>query len=184
MNYTQLFDRWVALTTLSEKDRGDLLNNLHEEVVSGTQTFASLACSEMGRVLDEAGYKERNVYLEAIAPVVAMAALDGYLLSKIERGVNPITEKLASQESSKGLGNRWSTQFQKDQSRSYIDKIDPIVEMLLQKIQDLRINQAISFHKEIIDLPYKSVEQVHQYIGWCIHQGYVLGVLEQELSHA
>ena len=184
MNYIQLFDRWVALTTLSEKDRTDLLQNLHEEVVSGTQTLASLACSEMGRVLDEAKYEARNAYLEAIAPVVSMAALDGYLLSKIELGVNPQEEKLALRESTKGLGNRWSTQFQSDQSRSYIDKIDPIVGMLLQRIQDLRINQAISFYKDVIDLPYKAVEQVHQYIGWCVYQGYVLGVVEQELSHA
>ena len=184
MNYTQLFDRWVKLTTLSEKDRADLLQNLHEEVVSGTQTLAALSCSEMGRVLDEAKYEARNTYLEAIAPVVAMAALDGYLLAKIEQGVNPQVEKLATRESTNGLGNRWSAQFQKDQSRSYIDKIDPIVSMLLQKITDLRINQAISFHKEVIDLPYKQVEQMHQYIGWCVHQGYVLGVVEQELSHA
>lgn len=183
MNYTQLFDRWVALTTLSEKDRGDLLNNLHEEVVSGTQTLGALACSEMGRVLDEAKYEARNVYLEAVAPVVAMAALDGYLLALIEREVNPQTEELAFRESTKGLGNKWSTQFQKDQSRSYIDKIDPILVMILQKIQELRINQALSFHREVIDLPYKVTEQLHQYIGWCVHQGYVLGVMEQELRH-
>ena len=184
MSYIQLFDRWVALTTLSEKDRGDLLNNLHEEVVSGTQTLASLACSEMGRVLDEVKYAARNTYLEAVAPVVSMAALDGYLLSKIEQGVNPQEQKLALKESTNGLGNRWSAQFQNDQSRSYIDKIDPIVSMILQKMTELRINQTISFHKEIVDLPYKQVEQMHQYIGWCVHQGYVLGVVEQELSHA
>lgn len=183
MNYTQLFDRWVVLTTLSEKDRGDLLNNLHEEVVSGTQTLGALACSEMGRVLDEAKYEARNVYLEAVAPVVAMAALDGYLLALIEREVNPQIEELASRESTKGLGNKWSTQFQKDQSRSYIDKIDPILVMILQKIQELRVNQALSFHREVIDLPYKVTDQLHQYIGWCVHQGYVLGVMEQELRH-
>lgn len=184
MNYTQLFDRWVALTTLSEKDREELLAHLHEEVVSGTQTLASLACSEMGRVLDEVNYKARDAYLEAVAPVVAMAALDGYLLSKIEQGVNPLTEQLSLKESTKGLGNRWSSQFQKDQSRSYIDKIDPIVGMILQKVNALRINQAISFYTGIIDLPYKTVENAHQYIGWCVYQGYVLGVVEQELSHA
>jgi len=184
MNYLQFFDRWVALTTLSEKDRAELLNNLHEEVVSGTQTLASLACSEMGRVLDEVSYQARDIYLEAVAPVVSMAALDGYLLSKIELGINPQAEKLVLKESTNGLGNRWSAQFQSDQSRSYIDKIDPIVGMILQRIQDLRINQAISFYKDVIDLPYKTVEQMHQYIGWCVYQGYVLGVIEQELSHA
>lgn len=184
MNYTQLFDRWVTLTTLSENDRADLLQNLHEEVVSGTQTLGALSCSEMGRVLDEAKYEDRNVYLEAVAPVVAMAALDGYLLSKIVQGINPLTEQLSTRASTTTLGNRWSSQFQKDQSKSYIDKIDPIVGMILHKITDLRINQAVSFHTKIIDLPYTIVEHVHQYIGWCVHQGYVLGEVEQELTHA
>lgn len=184
-DYKQLWDRWVALTTLSEDDRKNLLSRLHGEVISGVQALATLATDEMGKILDDAKYPQRDAYLEAIAPVAALGALDGYLFALMERGVNPQTASLATNERTNELGNRWSKAYEKDQNASYFDAGDPIVMLLLEKIQDLRINQALSFHDEIVELPYKVTEHLHQYLGWCVHQGYVFGVMEQELvGHA
>lgn len=184
MDYTQLWDRWAALTMLSEDDRKSLLGKLHQEVISGVQALAGLAANEMATVLDEAKYDKKDAYIEAVSPVAALGALDGYLLALMERNINPQTAHLAGNDSVKGLGERWSTVYKKDQCASYLDAIDPIIMLLLQKIQELRVNQALSFHPEIVELPYKTAEKLHQYLGWCVHQGYVLGILEQELTHA
>lgn len=177
-DYKQLWDRWVGLTLLSEDDRAEMVEKLHEEVTSGVTALATLANGQMANVLEEAGYKDAEAYLKAVAPVTALGALDGYLLSLMERGVNPEKMDLKDRPSTAGLGERWMAGQKKDQNRSYIDNIDPVVTLMLERIYDLRVNQVLSFHESIVELPYKVTEKLHQYIGWCVYQGYVLGVLE------
>ena len=62
--------------------------------------------------------------------------------------------------------------------------LDPIVGLILAKMYELRVNQLLSFHPEIVELPYKVTEKVHQYVGWAVHQGYIMGVMETELARA
>lgn len=175
-----MFDRWVTLTTLPEEDRKTLVSNIHEEVTSGVQALGGLALAEMGKVFEGIEYKDRDAYLQAAAPVLALAAFDGYLLSLIVQQINPDTANLAGKESTVGLSTRWSKAYQKDQNTSYIDKIDPIFGMMLGKIHELRVNQLLAFRPESVELAYKVTEKLHQYIGWCVYQGYVMGLMEQE----
>jgi len=179
MDYKALFDRWVMLTTLPEEDRKALVESMHEEVTTSVQAFAGLAAVEMDKILKEADYPKRETYIKTAAPVLALSAFDGYLLALMELGVNPQTAKLTTREQTKGLGERWSTAYGQDQNVSIIQKIDPIVGLILGKMQEVRVNQMLSFFPEIIDLPYKVTEKLHQYLGWAVHQGYVLGVMEQ-----
>ena len=182
MDYLQLWDRWAAQTTLSENDRRAMVDSLHEEVVTGVQALAGLAVGEMGKLLEEAKYDKQEAYIAAVMPVVALAALDGYLLFLMEEKINPLTANLAANDKTKGLGQAWSKKYQTDQNASYLSKADQIVGLLLGKIHELRVNQALSFHPEIVELPYKTTEKLHQYIGWAVRQGYVLGRMEKELS--
>jgi len=183
MDYKQLWDRWVTLTLITEEDRADMIEHLHEEVTSGITALATLANAQVSELLEEAKYSKAGAYLQAIAPISALAALDGYFLSLMERGVNPQKVQLFKTESTKGLGERWSKGHKKDQNRSYIDGIDPVIVLMLERIYDLRVNQALSFHPDIVELPYKVTEKIHQYLGWAVYQGYVIGVMEDELSH-
>ncbi len=183
MNYTELFERWVTLTTFSEDDRKKLIDRLHEGVVSTVQALAGLASSEMGRVLDEVKFEKRDEYLQVVAPVAALGALDGYLLSLMVNGTNPETADLSKNDKVKELADVWRKQYEKDQNQSYLDKVDPIIGLFLGKITDLRVNQSLAFYPTIVDLPYKTTEKLHQYIGWAVHQGYVLGIIEQELTN-
>lgn len=180
MDYKQLFDRWVMLATLPEEDRKSLVESMHEEVTTSVQAFAGLGAVEMDKILKGVEYPKREIYIKTVAPVLALAAFDGYLLALMEKGVNPQTADLVSRESTKGLGERWSVAYGKDQNISILQKIDPITGLILSKMQEVRVNQMLSFYPEIIDLPYKITEKLHQYIGWAVHQGYVLGVMEQE----
>lgn len=181
MDYTKLFDRWVASTTLSEEDRVTLIEKLHEEIVSGVQALGGLAVSEMSKLLEEATYDKKDKYIEDITPVVALAALDGYMLFLITHDINPQEANLAKNENTKEVSKIWSTAYNKDQCISYLEKVDPIVGMMLSKISELRVNQELSFHPSVVELPYKTTEKLHQYIGWSVHQGYVLGAIEKEL---
>ncbi len=180
MNYKELFERWVALSTMDEKDRQSLVERIHEEVTVGVQALAGVAAQEMEKVLGEANYGSKETYLKLAAPVLALAAFDGYLMSLMERGINPQTASLTENEQTKGLGERWSAAYQKDQNTSYIQKIDPIISLLLHRMQELRVNQILSFHPEIVDLPYKTTEKLNQYFGWAVYQGYVMGAMESE----
>lgn len=182
MDYKQLWDRWVALTLLSEEDRAEMIEQLHEEVTSGVTALATLANAQMGKLLADAKYPKAEEYLKALAPVSALAALDGYLLSLMEHGINPQKANLSKKSTTKGLGQRWSVGHKKDQNRSYIDKIDPMIQLMLERIYDLRVNQSLSFHPEIVELPYSVTEKLHQYLGWSVYQGYVIGRMEAEVG--
>ncbi len=181
MNYTQLFERWVALTTLSEDDRKQLIDRLHESVVTSVQALAGLASSEMAHILDEAKFEKRDEYLKTAAPIMALGALDGYLLSLMVSGINPETADLSKNDAVKGIADIWGKSYEKDQNMSYLNKVDPIIGLFLGKITELRINQALAMYPTIVDLPYKTTEKLHQYIGWSVHQGFVLGAIEEEL---
>lgn len=183
MDYKQLWDRWVALTLISEEDRADMIEHLHEEVTSGVTALATLANAQVAKILGDAKYDKADEYLKSIAPVSALAALDGYFLSLMERGVNPQKANLAAIAATKELGKRWSEGHKKDQNKSYINAIDPIIVLMLERIYDLRVNQTLAFHPDIVELPYKITEKIHQYLGWAVYQGYVIGVMEDELSH-
>jgi len=178
-DYKQLFDRWVILTTLPENDRKALVERMHEEVTTGVQALSGLAIAEVNKVLEEARYEKRETYIKTMAPILALSAFDGYLLSLMEKGVNPQTTDLAKNEKTKGLGERWSRAYQKDQNISILQDIDPIIGLILGKMYEVRVNQMLSFYPDIIELPYKTTEKLHQYIGWAVHQGYVFGVMEQ-----
>lgn len=179
MDYKQLFDRWVLLTTLPEEDRKALVERIHTEVTTSVQAFAGLAAVEIDKTLADASYEKKDQYVKTVAPVLALAAFDGYLLSLMERGINPQTIDLAGVEKTSGLGERWSAGYGKDQNITTLKAIDPIIVLLLAKMQEVRVNQMLSFYPEIIELPYKVTEKLHQYIGWAVNQGYVLGVMEQ-----
>lgn len=180
MDYKQLFDRWAMLTTLPESDRKALVERMHEEVTTSVQAFAGLAAVEIDRVLKDTSFEKRESYIKTAAPVLALAAFDGYLLSLMEHGLNPQTVDLATRGSTKGLGDRWSEGYKTNQHITILEKIDPIIGLILGKMHEVRANQMLSFFPEVVDLPYKVTEKLNQYIGWAVHQGYVLGVMEQQ----
>ncbi|HLD25252.1 MAG TPA: hypothetical protein VJB96_05035 [Patescibacteria group bacterium] len=182
MDYQQLFDRWVALTVLPEKDREVLVGKLHEEVRNGVEVLGALAAAEVNTILGEVSYDQRDAYIAVCAPVLALAALDGYLLSLMEQGINPETAGLAQRKTIKGLADHWSRGFAKDQNVSYVNKTDPIIGLLLNKLYELRVNQILALHPAIVELPYKVTEKLHQYIGWAVNQGYIFGMMEREIS--
>lgn len=179
MDYLTLWDRWIALSALPEKDRSTLMDKLSKNVTKATQTLAILSAAEIKQQFEKIAYKEWNTYLEIVTPLLMLGALDGYLLSLMAKGENPMTNNTKSEKSSDNLSDSWAALYQKDQCKSYVEQIDPIVSLLLQKIQELRVNQILALYPEIIKLPYEVTERLNQYVGWSVQQGYVLGLIEK-----
>src|SRR3989344_6443704 len=179
-DYLSLWNRMLALSVLPDEDRKALVGNLHPETRAGIEMLGSVAAAQMREILKDGAFDKKDDYLKAAGPVLIWSALNGYCLYLMTQNVNPLTTDLKGREDTKNLGNRWIGQFQRDQNRSYIEKIDPIVSMLLGKISELRVNQLLALVPQVIDLPYKTTERLNQHIGWAVYQGFVLGVMESE----
>lgn len=63
-----------------------------------------------------------------------------------------------------------------------IKRIDPMFQLMLDKIAEIRIEQLIALSPELIKWPYQSIVAIQQHISWCVYQGYLLGEFEQNLS--
>lgn len=177
MDYLELWNRWVALTTLPEKDRNTMMGKLSDDVTKAAQTLTVLTLAEMKNQLEKNRYKELNTYLEVVTPIATLGILDGYLLSLIVHGKNPMINDIGENITKDSISDRWITKYEKDKCKEYVDQIDPIVSLFLQKIQELRINQILTMHPEIIKQPYEITERLNQYLGWAIQQGYILSII-------
>lgn len=177
-DYISLYERWVALQVMPDEDRKTLLEHLHEEVKAGLEVLGNIAVSEMQKILQDVPFEKKDDYLKTAGTILTFSALGGYTLYLLTQNINPLEEDLKDRKQTSGLGAKWIEQFQKDQNASYRDKIDPIISLFLGKIQELRINQLLALYPEVVDLPYKIIEKLHQYIGWAAFQGFVLGEME------
>lgn len=180
-DYLSLWDRWIAFSVLSQEDGKTLLQNLHEEVRAGIEMLGSISLSEMAEIFKGVEFAQKDDYLKAAGPVLIFSCLNGYSLYLISEDVNPLTAQLKDRRSTEKLGELWTNQYRKDQNQPYLDAIDPFVSLILGRIQEIRVNQLLAFIPEVVSLPYKITERLHQSIGWSVYQGFVLGVMEKKL---
>ncbi len=177
-DYLEIWNRFNVLMVLPDEDRKTLVENLHEETRAGIEMLASLAASEMAELLKNTEFSKKYEYLKAAGPILSFACLNGYCLYLLFQKVNPLTTNLSNRATTEKLGETWMTNYRKDQNKSYIDKIDPILSLMLGQIQEIRVNQLLALVPDVIELPYKITERLHQSIGWSVFQGFVIGVME------
>lgn len=80
------------------------------------------------------------------------------------------------------LGELWVQAFDKKELDKKIKSIDPVIQLMLDKIAEMRLEQLIALTPEIIKWKYQSVVTIQQHISWCVYQGYLLGEFEQNLA--
>ncbi len=182
LDYQKLWDRWTGLMMLPETDYKHLLTLLHEEMKAGIEFLGTIVGSEGEAILKDISFSKKKEYLKALVPLANVSALFGYLLFLMTKGVNPDEANLSRREETKGLGAAYMEQFQKDQNASYIRNISPLHSLFLEKVYELRVNQLVAAVPESVDLPYKVIEGIHQYLRWSAHQGFVLGMMEEQLG--
>lgn len=178
-DYLSLWDRWLAFSTLPEEDGKTLLQNLHEEVRAGTEMLGVFGGTQIDEILTDVSFDQKKEYLEAAAPILSFAALHGYCLFLMSRGVNPVTANLKNRPGTAQLGVVWMEGYKKDQHAAILQSIDPILFLILGAVADVRINQLLAVEPRVVDLRYKVTERIHQTVRWAACQGFVLGVLEE-----
>jgi len=119
--------------------------------------------------------------LSTIEALLSFSVWGGYMLFMIAKSIDPVKERLHEIKSSSDLGNKWIENYQKDQSKSLISEINPILSLFLEQGKQGRMNQLLLAHPEITKKSYKEIKQIEKFLYWAALQGYILGLLEIKL---
>ncbi|MEK7532859.1 MAG: hypothetical protein AAB542_00310 [Patescibacteria group bacterium] len=177
-NYQELWLRWGGLAILDNEQSNDLLNHLHAEVKAG--------CELIGKTATEQVTSGSSSIFEKILPHIYSTTVSsvygGYFLFLLVHKINPETDNLKDRNSTTQLGELWVQAFDKKELDKKIKSIDPVIQLMLDKIAEMRLEQLIALTPEIIKWKYQSVVTIQQHISWCVYQGYLLGEFEQNLA--
>lgn len=173
----------MALLRLSGEDRKTLITHLHPELKSGIITVGGIALENIGKVFLDDKIPRPETFDKTAEAIVMSSVTDGYLAFLVDRGIDPTTAKLGDVVTTSGLGQAFMASFQKDKHQSRIAGIDPVFGLMLTAVYEVRSNQLLSEFPGSVEYPYRVTEKMNQYLRWSIVMGYVLGILEEELSH-
>lgn len=167
---------------LSDEERKKIFNRLHDEIAGSFDAIVKIASEEIeGKIDDDTFGKIKN----DIEQILSFSIWGGYLLYSIAQGIVIDENSFSTNKShklSEHIGNRWTAEYEKDQVRSLLIQIDPIVSMFLEKAKQLRINELLATYPDLSQLPYSKFGQIDTFVSWAGYQGYVTGLLEDALK--
>lgn len=178
IDYLSIWERWLGLSALPKDDGIVLIERLHEETRAGIEMISKLAVDQMAQILEPVQFAKKDIYLQQAGSVVPIAVIHAYCLFLISRDINPLMVNLPERGETEKLGGRWIEGYRLDGNATMIEKIDPMLAFMVGKIAEIRINQLLGFVPEVVYLPYKITEKLHQYVTWATFQGFILGMLE------
>lgn len=179
-DYKSTLVRWITLGQLSDKDRKEILDNLHPEIKKGFDIITKLAIEELEKQTDNKEFS--NKAKDTIETLFAFSVFGGYMLFLIENHIDPAKETLSTRESTKSLGTEWMMHYEVDQGNKLLSSVDPIISQMMQTGTGGWMNQLFLRFPECMDYTYKTVSNVEKFINWSAHQGYLFGILEQQLK--
>jgi hypothetical protein len=179
IDYKTIWSQW---TNFFEKDFDvvkPIINSFHIEVQNGFNVITSLSLEQLDKSLNaNIEFKKAR---EDIESALLFSVIGGYLLFLISTSIDPFKNKLRLNEKTSRLGEAWMNEYKKDQTLSYILKIEPIVSLFLEKGNQSRINILLIQDPRLWNVEYKNIKKIEQFINWASYQGYILGLLEQSL---
>lgn len=179
-DYKSIWIKWVAMMQLDLKSRREMLALLHTEVTKGFDVVTKIAVEEIeSNIADK---EKLETCMEAIEEYIAFSVYGGYMLFLITHSIDPQTMNLLAQESTNGLGSEWVKNYDIDMNKSLLEKIDPILSLIMEKETQEKMNRLLVEFKDLAELKYKDMNLIEAFINWSAHQGYILGMLENELS--
>ncbi len=178
-DYVTIWTEWMKLLNKDVKSRKQFLDSLHFETQKGFDVIVRIATEELEQqVSDKHLLKKINEELEFS---LSVCVLSGYLLFLVSLEIDPKKENLIARTQTNKLGNVWIENYDKDQGRSLLLKIDPILSLFLEKTKQSELNRMIYIFPEVIKFSYEQVGKIETFLSWASHQGFILGILEQEL---
>ena len=172
-----IWERWYTLiNTDSAKKTLDLL---HLEVHKGFDVITQISIEELQNKLKKELFDSIKEDLEMS---LAICIWNGYALFLTDNNLDPVKDNFVARTETNELGNKWMENYTKDQSKELLMNIDPVLSMFLEKVMQNELNKLFYTKPEVADSPYKEVGHIENFYIWASHQGYILGLLENQLQ--
>lgn len=183
LDYKDIFIRTAGMIQLSPDDRKKIISSFHPELKAGIIAVATTSIQEMEGMFAQEKTPLPSEFQEKVLPIAASGVADGYFFYLLSKQIDPTTAHLSEKKTTVGVGDLWMKSYEKDKHAERIGSIDPVIMSLLTSLYELRSNQLVLQFPKLVHLPYELVEQINRLLRWGIVQGYILGCLEEELSH-
>ncbi len=178
-DYELIWTQWMQQLGQDIKSRKEFLDSLHFETQKGFDVIVRIATEELEvQVLDKQLLGKIRQELEFS---LSVCVLSGYILFLVASEIDPKKENLVARTQTNELGNTWIKNYEKDQGRSLLLKIDHILSFFLEKTKQNELNRIIYVFPDVIKLSYEQFGKIETFLNWTAHQGFILGILEQEL---
>ena len=178
-DYTVIFTDWMKLLDKDVASRKKFIDSLHFETQKGFDVVVRIATEELHSQVSDTQLLEK--ISKELEFSLSVCVLSGYMLFLVDSGIDPLKDNLIARTETNELGNRWIADYEKDEGKSLLLKVDPILSMFLEKTQQGETNRLFVVHPEIIESSYKHIGKIQTFFNWAAHQGFIVGVLEQEL---
>lgn len=180
-DYKSLYVKWLAFFQLPEKERIDIVNQLHDEVKKGFDVITRLAIEELESEISDKGlYQKIKAFLEG---QIAFSVYGGYLLFLIDNGIDPEKAKLKERVETSMLGTEWMMYYESSlMNKGLVMNIDPISSLFLEKGTQGRLNLLFLQFPELMKITCKEANALEKFLNWGAHQGYILGMLEEKIK--
>lgn len=179
-DYKEIYIKWLAYFEIDENARLEIYNNFHEEIQKAFEIIVTIAIEELEHAMaDKMFYQKIKSLLEEQFFIFMVA---GYILYLITNKIDPDKENLKNRETTSGVGSEWMREYDKDQLKTLLEAIDPILQLFLYQQAENRMNYFFLHHPEIMHMSYKEVSKLEKIMKWTIGQGYIFGELEKKLQ--
>lgn len=178
-DYKSIFVQWTGLLNQDIKSRKQFLEFLHLETQKGFDVIVRIAIEELEQQVTEKPLLEK--IRQELETSFSVCVFSGYLLFLVSSEIDPKKENLVARSQTNELGSVWIQNYEKDQGKSLLLKIDPILSLFLEKTKQSEMNKIMYVFPEIIKSSYEQIGKIETFLNWAVHQGFILGILEQEL---
>jgi len=175
MDWEQLLQKWIVLFELKANERKELYESLHVET---RKTLGLIAESAQEKALSYVHVSAASSLKEWLISATALQSWGGYLLYLMQYHIDPVEEKINSKTHSPALDEQWLAAYEKNMCHDYVDVMNPIITLFLDKATSIRTEQLLLHNNSFYAKEYKLVANVRNCLGWAAVQGYVVGMLE------
>jgi len=178
-DYLSILIKWTALNESNILAQKELLNDLNIEITKGFDVITRITNEEVD---SQTGERFKN-HANNMENVIAQLIFAGYKLFLIQGNIDPKEKNLIAETSTNVLGNVWMENFEKDQSKSLFEKIDPILSLMMEREVRNKLTAILQSDNTSDSTTYKVSFIIENLLVWAINQGYILGIIEHDLTN-
>lgn len=178
-DYNEIFTKWIAFFEAPDETKKQVFEAIHLEVKKGFDIITRISKEETQAVVTNKEFIGKAH--ENLVRLFAFSVLGGYMLFCIRNGIDLVQNSQKEKPEIAKIGDSWMESYRKDNFKSLIQSIEPLIVMMIEKGKQARMNQLIMSFPDMMELSFKDALQIEKFMRWAGLQGYILGILEQRL---